>query len=100
MTLALRASTEAGARLCALADVLADDLATRAAAHDRAATFPHASSDALHVGRAGCRRRALGKAQREQLAALRQDGLAALNPLDRKRTRRNSSHRSELYGVI
>ena len=47
MTLALRASTEAGARLCALADVLADDLATRAAAHDRAATFPHASSDAL-----------------------------------------------------
>jgi len=47
MTLALRASTEAGARLCALADVLSDDLATRAAAHDRAATFPHASSDAL-----------------------------------------------------
>ena len=47
MTLALSASTEAGARLCALADVLSDDLATRAAAHDAAATFPHASSDAL-----------------------------------------------------
>jgi alkylation response protein AidB-like acyl-CoA dehydrogenase len=47
MTLALGASTEAGARLCALADVLADDLAGRAPAHDRAASFPHASSDAL-----------------------------------------------------
>jgi alkylation response protein AidB-like acyl-CoA dehydrogenase len=47
MTLALSASTEAGARLCALADVLADDMASRAAAHDRAATFPFASSDAL-----------------------------------------------------
>ncbi len=49
MTLALRASTEAGARLCALADVLADDLAGRASAHDRAGSFPHASSDALRA---------------------------------------------------
>lgn len=47
MAFALAASTEAGARLCALADVLADDLGSRAAAHDRAASFPHASSEAL-----------------------------------------------------
>ena len=47
MTLALAAGTEAGARLCALADVLADDLASRAAAHDRAASFPFESSAAV-----------------------------------------------------
>jgi alkylation response protein AidB-like acyl-CoA dehydrogenase len=47
MGFALAASTEAGARLCALADVLADDLSSRAALHDRAASFPFASSDAL-----------------------------------------------------
>jgi alkylation response protein AidB-like acyl-CoA dehydrogenase len=49
MALALSASTEAGARLCALADVLADDLASRAVAHDRAASFPHASVEALQT---------------------------------------------------
>ena len=47
MTLALAAGTEAGARLCALADLLADDLASRAAAHDRAASFPFESSAAV-----------------------------------------------------
>jgi alkylation response protein AidB-like acyl-CoA dehydrogenase len=47
VTLALAASTEAGARLCVLADVLAEDLGSRAAAHDQAASFPFASTDAL-----------------------------------------------------
>ncbi len=47
MFLELRARTEAGANLIALAEHLADDFATRAAAHDRDATFPHASIAAL-----------------------------------------------------
>jgi alkylation response protein AidB-like acyl-CoA dehydrogenase len=43
----LTAKTETGARLMLLAESLAEELATRAALHDREATFPHASVDAL-----------------------------------------------------
>jgi L-evernosamine nitrososynthase len=43
----LTAKTEAGARLVALAESLSEELATRAALHDREASFPHASVDAL-----------------------------------------------------
>ena len=43
----LTATTENGARLMLLAESLAEELATRAALHDREATFPHASVDAL-----------------------------------------------------
>jgi alkylation response protein AidB-like acyl-CoA dehydrogenase len=43
----LTATTETGARLVLLAESLADELATRAALHDREASFPHASVDAL-----------------------------------------------------
>jgi alkylation response protein AidB-like acyl-CoA dehydrogenase len=43
----LTANTETGARLVLLAKSLADELATRAALHDREASFPHASVDAL-----------------------------------------------------
>jgi alkylation response protein AidB-like acyl-CoA dehydrogenase len=43
----LTARTEPGARLVALAETLADDCATRAAVHDREATYPHASVNAL-----------------------------------------------------
>jgi len=45
--LELTAKTEEGARLVALAEILADELATRAAEHDREASFPHESIDAL-----------------------------------------------------
>src|SRR6185295_4736973 len=45
--LELTATTEAGARLVALAERLAEALASRAAVHDREATFPHASVDVL-----------------------------------------------------
>ena len=43
----LTAQTQPGARLVLLAESLADELATRAALHDREASFPHASVDAL-----------------------------------------------------
>jgi alkylation response protein AidB-like acyl-CoA dehydrogenase len=44
----LTATTEAGAQLVRLAEVLAEDeLAGRAGVHDREASFPHASVDAL-----------------------------------------------------
>ena len=43
----LTAHTEPGARLVSLAETLADDLASRAPLHDREASFPHASVDAL-----------------------------------------------------
>ena len=43
----LTAKTENGARLVGLAESLAVDLATRAAQHDRDASFPHESIDAL-----------------------------------------------------
>jgi L-evernosamine nitrososynthase len=43
----LTATTQNGARLMLLAESLSEDLATRAALHDRDATFPHASVDAL-----------------------------------------------------
>ena len=43
----LTAKTETGARLVRLAETLAEELATRAAQHDREASFPHASIDAL-----------------------------------------------------
>ena len=78
MTLALRASTEAGAQLCALADV-ADDLAGRAAAHDRAGSFPHASSDAL---------REAGSSRRDRRAARRARGRLAARPPRRLRAAR------------
>ena len=45
--LELTAKTEAGARLVRLAETLAQELARRAPEHDRAASFPHASIDAL-----------------------------------------------------
>jgi alkylation response protein AidB-like acyl-CoA dehydrogenase len=43
----LTAQTETGARLVLLAETLAVELSTRAAQHDREASFPHASVDAL-----------------------------------------------------
>jgi alkylation response protein AidB-like acyl-CoA dehydrogenase len=45
--LELTAKTEAGARLVALAETLAQELARRAPEHDREATFPHSGIDAL-----------------------------------------------------
>jgi alkylation response protein AidB-like acyl-CoA dehydrogenase len=43
----LAATTEAGAPLVRLAEVLAEELAVRAGVHDREASFPYASIDAL-----------------------------------------------------
>jgi L-evernosamine nitrososynthase len=43
----LTAKTQTGAQLVRLAEALAEELATRAALHDREASFPHASIDAL-----------------------------------------------------
>lgn len=43
----LTATTEAGAQLVRLAEALAEELAVRAGVHDREASFPHASVDAL-----------------------------------------------------
>jgi alkylation response protein AidB-like acyl-CoA dehydrogenase len=43
----LTATTPSGARLMRLAETLSDELASRAAEHDRDASFPHASIDAL-----------------------------------------------------
>jgi alkylation response protein AidB-like acyl-CoA dehydrogenase len=43
----LTAKTEAGARLVQIAEALAEDFASRAALHDREASFPHAAIDAL-----------------------------------------------------
>jgi alkylation response protein AidB-like acyl-CoA dehydrogenase len=43
----LTAKTESGARLVRLAETLSAELASRAAEHDRDASFPHASIDAL-----------------------------------------------------
>ena len=43
----LTAKTETGARLVLLAETLAEELATRAAQHDREASFPHSGIDAL-----------------------------------------------------
>ena len=45
--LELAAKTEAGARLVLLAETLGEELARRAPVHDREASFPHASVDAL-----------------------------------------------------
>ena len=47
MPVELTARTEEGDRLVALAEALADDFATRAAEHDRNASYPFASIDAL-----------------------------------------------------
>jgi alkylation response protein AidB-like acyl-CoA dehydrogenase len=44
---ALTANTEAGGRLVRIAEALAADFASRAALHDREASFPHAAIDAL-----------------------------------------------------
>jgi alkylation response protein AidB-like acyl-CoA dehydrogenase len=43
----LTAKTEPGARLVRLAETLAEEIAAHAPAHDREASFPHASVDAL-----------------------------------------------------
>ena len=43
----LTATTEIGARLVRIAEALAEDFASRAALHDREASFPHAGIDAL-----------------------------------------------------
>jgi alkylation response protein AidB-like acyl-CoA dehydrogenase len=43
----LTAKTEAGARLVRIAEALAEDFASRAAVHDREASFPHAAIEAL-----------------------------------------------------
>ena len=43
----LTPTSEPGARLVRIAEALADDFATRAAIHDREASFPHAGIDAL-----------------------------------------------------
>src|ERR671931_1516278 len=43
----LTAKTPAGARLVAIAEALAEAFASRAAVHDREASFPHAGIDAL-----------------------------------------------------
>ena len=43
----LTAKTDAGARLVRIAEALAEDFASRAAIHDREASFPHAGIDAL-----------------------------------------------------
>src|SRR5215210_3522656 len=47
MSMELTARTPAGADLVALAEWLADDFASRAAAHDRDGTYPHDSIRAL-----------------------------------------------------
>src|SRR5215212_9254964 len=43
----LTAKTDSGARLVRLAETLGEDMATRAAQHDREASFPYESIDAL-----------------------------------------------------
>ena len=45
--LELTAKTKTGARLVQIAEALAEDFASRAAVHDREASFPHAAIDAL-----------------------------------------------------
>jgi alkylation response protein AidB-like acyl-CoA dehydrogenase len=47
----LAATTEAGARLVRIAETLAADFASRAAVHDREASFPHDGIDALRRAR-------------------------------------------------
>src|SRR3954449_11736526 len=47
MTMELTARTAPGADLVALAEWLADDFASRAAAHDRDGTYPHESLRSL-----------------------------------------------------
>jgi alkylation response protein AidB-like acyl-CoA dehydrogenase len=47
MTFELSPKTEAGAHLVALAEAVADEIAPRAAAHDRDASFPFESFDAV-----------------------------------------------------
>src|SRR5215211_6511191 len=49
MPIELTAHTDAGARLVALAEGLSEDLATRAAEHDRDATYPFEAIDALRA---------------------------------------------------
>jgi alkylation response protein AidB-like acyl-CoA dehydrogenase len=50
MPIELKAHTDAGARLVAIAEELAPELATRAAEHDRDATYPFEAIDALKAG--------------------------------------------------
>src|SRR5829696_8916515 len=49
MPIELTAHTDAGARLVAIAEGLSEDLATRAAEHDRDATYPFEAIDALRA---------------------------------------------------
>jgi alkylation response protein AidB-like acyl-CoA dehydrogenase len=51
MPIELTARTEAGARLVAIAESLADDLAARAAEHDREGTYPFEAIEALAAAR-------------------------------------------------
>ena len=68
MPIELTANTDAGARLVAVAERLAEELAARAAEHDRDGTFPFEAIDALKARRrlrgTGPRRRSAGSASR------------------------------------
>ena len=51
MPIDLTAQTDAGARLVAIAEELSEELAARAAEHDRAGSYPFEAIDALKAAR-------------------------------------------------